>query len=172
MWTQLGYALALARRARLLRAPAPGGSRDGPPLPTVSLIVAAHDEQESIAAKVANMLALEYPRELLEMIVACDGCVDATAARARAAGADLVLELPRGGKVRAQDAAVERAKGEIVAFSDANSFVGARGAAGVGGGLCGAACGVCVRAGALFSGPRKNASGRGGHQPGGGVLAL
>ncbi len=55
------------------------------------------------------------------MIVACDGCSDATAARARAAGADLVLELPRGGKVRAQDAAVERARGEIVAFSDANA---------------------------------------------------
>jgi cellulose synthase/poly-beta-1,6-N-acetylglucosamine synthase-like glycosyltransferase len=46
--------------------------------------------------------------------------VDETAARARAAGADVVLELPRGGKIRAQDAAVERASGEIVAFSDAN----------------------------------------------------
>ena len=38
------------------------------------------------------------------------------------AGADLVLELPRGGKIRAQDAAVERARGEIVAFSDANAM--------------------------------------------------
>ena len=45
-----------------------------------------------------------------------------TAARAREAGADLVLELPRGGKIRAQDAAVERARGEIVAFSDANAL--------------------------------------------------
>ena len=56
------------------------------------------------------------------MIVACDGCADATAERARAAGADLVLELPRGGKIRAQDAAVERARGELVAFSDANAL--------------------------------------------------
>jgi cellulose synthase/poly-beta-1,6-N-acetylglucosamine synthase-like glycosyltransferase len=122
VWTQLGYALALAVLMRLVgrapaRAPAPGE-----PLPTVSLIVAAHDEQESIEAKVANTLALEYPRELLEVIVACDGCGDATAALAAEAGADLVLELPRGGKVRAQDAAVEQAKGEIVAFSDANSI--------------------------------------------------
>ena len=53
------------------------------------------------------------------MIVACDGSPDATASRAREAGADVVLELPRGGKIRAQDAAVERARGEIVAFSDA-----------------------------------------------------
>src|SRR5262249_22964836 len=51
-----------------------------------------------------------------------DGCTDATAARAREADADLVLELPRGGKIRAQDAAVERARGEIVAFSDANAL--------------------------------------------------
>jgi glycosyltransferase involved in cell wall biosynthesis len=94
----------------------------GATLPGVSLIVAAHDEQESIAAKVGNALALDYPRELLEVIVACDGCGDATAERARAAGADLVLELARGGKIRAQDAAVERARGEIVAFSDANSM--------------------------------------------------
>ncbi len=122
VWTQLGYAITLAVLARLFgRAPAPAPAQ-GEPLPTVSLIVAAHDEQESIAAKVANMLALEYPRELLEVIVACDGCGDATAARAREARADLVLELPRGGKVRAQDAAVERAKGEIVAFSDANAM--------------------------------------------------
>ncbi|MGH2852982.1 MAG: glycosyltransferase [Solirubrobacteraceae bacterium] len=122
VWTQLGYALALAVLARLFgRAPVPAPAH-GEPLPSVSLIVAAHDEQESIAAKVANALALEYPRELLETIVACDGCTDATAARAREAGADLVLELRRGGKVRAQDVAVERAQGEIVAFSDANSM--------------------------------------------------
>ena len=74
-----------------------------------------------IAAKVANALALDYPRERLEVIVACDGCGDETAERARGAGADLVLELPRGGKIRAQDAAVAQARGEILAFSDANS---------------------------------------------------
>ncbi len=98
-----------------------GAGTDGP-LPQLSLIVAAHDEQAVIAAKVANALALDYPRERLEVIVACDGCTDATAARAREAGADLVLELPRGGKIRAQDAAVQRARGEIVAFSDANAL--------------------------------------------------
>jgi glycosyltransferase involved in cell wall biosynthesis len=86
------------------------------------LIVAAHDEQEVIGAKVRNALALDYPRELLELIVACDGCTDATAQRAREGGADVVLELPRGGKIAAQDAAVERARGEIVAFSDANAL--------------------------------------------------
>ncbi len=134
VWTQLGYGLVLVLLAGA-RAPAPAdgdarGERPGrrpegagadPRQPHVSLIVAAHDEQEVIEEKVKNALALEYQRERLQVIVACDGCTDETAARARAAGADLVLELPRGGKIRAQDAAVERAEGEIVAFSDANA---------------------------------------------------
>ncbi len=74
-----------------------------------------------IAAKVANALALDYPRELLEVIVASDGSADRTAELAREAGADLVLELPRAGKVPAQNAAAERARGELFAFSDANA---------------------------------------------------
>jgi cellulose synthase/poly-beta-1,6-N-acetylglucosamine synthase-like glycosyltransferase len=120
VWTQLGYALALALVARL--APADSLGAEPQVLPSVSLIVASHDEQASIGAKVANALALDYPRELLEVIVACDGCADETARLARAAGADVVLELPRGGKIRAQDVAVERARGAIVAFSDANAL--------------------------------------------------
>ena len=128
VWTQLGYAAALSLIARARARPSePRPARQSEAhkklsLPFLSLIVAAHDEQSVIAAKVANALALDYPRELLEVIVACDGCSDATAEHARDAGADLVLEEPRGGKIRAQDAAVERARGEIVAFSDANAL--------------------------------------------------
>jgi cellulose synthase/poly-beta-1,6-N-acetylglucosamine synthase-like glycosyltransferase len=126
-WTQGGYPLAIFLLARLLaRAPQASVSRgartNNPPYPAVSLIVAAHDEEEVIVAKVENALALDYPRALIEVIVACDGCTDGTAERARAAGADLVLDLPRGGKIAAQDAAVERASGAIVAFSDANAL--------------------------------------------------
>ncbi len=73
------------------------------------MIVAAYNEQDVIAARIANLRALDYPPELLEVIVASDGSTDSTAAQARAAGADIVLELPRGGKIRAQDAAVARA---------------------------------------------------------------
>ena len=122
VWTQVGYAAALALLARVLASPDASPPERGRRSPALSLIVAAHDEQTVIAAKVRNALALDYPRELLQVIVACDGCTDETAAHARAAGADLVLELPRGGKIRAQNAAVERAGGEIVAFSDANAL--------------------------------------------------
>jgi cellulose synthase/poly-beta-1,6-N-acetylglucosamine synthase-like glycosyltransferase len=122
-WTHIGYGATLALLARAL-APARGGRRaaaGGEELPPLSVIIAAHDEEAVIEAKVRNSLGLDYPRALLEVIVACDGCSDATASRARAAGADVVLELERGGKIRAQDAAVARARGEIVAFSDANA---------------------------------------------------
>lgn len=124
IWTQLAYGLALALLARLSPR-SRAGAEDAPPLqqlPSLSLIIAAHDEQQVIAVKVANALGLDYPRERLEVVVACDGCSDATAEAAREAGADLVLELPRGGKIRAQDTAVERSRGEILAFSDANAL--------------------------------------------------
>jgi glycosyltransferase involved in cell wall biosynthesis len=137
-YTHVGYPLLLALIARVrgragLAGSAgrgdrgDGGDRSGrdrvvsEALPSVSVIVAAYAEQDVIAARVANLRALDYPRDLAEVIVACDGSPDETAERARSAGADLVLELPRGGKIRAQDSAVERARGEIVAFSDANA---------------------------------------------------
>jgi hypothetical protein len=124
-WAQLGYGLFLAALRRLgapaWTPPEPRGAR-----PRVTLIVAAHREEAVIAAKVANARALDWPRDRLELIVAVDGGAepgaDATAEWARAAGADRVLELPRGGKYRAQDAAVHVASGELLAFSDANAM--------------------------------------------------
>jgi cellulose synthase/poly-beta-1,6-N-acetylglucosamine synthase-like glycosyltransferase len=121
VYAHLGYPLVLRLLVALRRsggAPRKGTAAE---LPRVSLIVAAYDEEEVIAAKIANALALDYPRQRLELIVASDGSTDATAERAREAGADVVLELPRGGKIAAQNAAAERASGEILAFSDANS---------------------------------------------------
>ena len=119
LYAHVGYPLLLGGLARLRPrrgAPTPSGE----PLPTVSVIVAAYAEENVIAERIANLRALDYPAGALELIVASDGSPDETVERARAAGADLVLELPRGGKIRAQDAAVARASGEIVAFSDAN----------------------------------------------------
>jgi len=121
VYTQLGYPLLLAALARLRRAPAPPPASEEP---FVAFVIAAHREGEVIAAKVANALALDWPRERLQVIVACDGSPDDTPARARAAGADVVLELPWGGKVRAQDRAVADAdpRATVIAFSDANSL--------------------------------------------------
>jgi cellulose synthase/poly-beta-1,6-N-acetylglucosamine synthase-like glycosyltransferase len=120
VYTHAGYPVVLALVARMRRTRALPDAPAEPP--TVSLVVAAYDEAGVIEQKVRNALALDYPRDRLEVIVASDGSDDRTAELARAAGADLVLDLPRLGKAAAQDAAVESARGEIVAFSDANSL--------------------------------------------------
>jgi cellulose synthase/poly-beta-1,6-N-acetylglucosamine synthase-like glycosyltransferase len=122
VYTHVGYPLLLALMARVRPARVDVPSAGSSPLPAVSVIVAAYAEAQVIARRVDNLRALDYPSDRVEVIVACDGSPDATAARARAAGAHLVLELPREGKIRAQDTAVERARGEIVAFSDANAM--------------------------------------------------
>ncbi len=118
VYTHAGYPALLKL---LARGRGGGGWSPSGDLPRVSLVIAAYDEEDVIAAKVRGVLALDYPRDRLEVIVCSDGSSDATVARAREAGADLVLDLPRGGKVRAQDAGVARAGGDLIAFSDANS---------------------------------------------------
>jgi Glycosyl transferase family 2 len=118
LYAHVGYAGLLIALARFRRRPE--RSAEVSELPTVSVIVPAYTEQDVIGARIANLRDLDYPSGRLELIVACDGSPDLTAQRAREAGADVVLELPRGGKIRAQDAGVERARSELVAFSDAN----------------------------------------------------
>jgi cellulose synthase/poly-beta-1,6-N-acetylglucosamine synthase-like glycosyltransferase len=124
VFAQLGYPLLLGVWAKLSRR---GGRQHQSIIagdePFVTLVIAAHREQSVIAARVANARQLDWPAERLEVIVACDGSPDETAAEARSAGADVVLELEWGGKVRAQDAAVAAAdpRSTVIAFSDANA---------------------------------------------------
>jgi cellulose synthase/poly-beta-1,6-N-acetylglucosamine synthase-like glycosyltransferase len=119
VYAQLGYGVLLAGLSRLRRGwSAPAAPADPP---SASVVVAAYQEAPVIAAKVANLRGLDYPADRLEVIVSCDGSTDGTPGLAREAGADLVLENEHVGKVRTQDAGVARARGDVVAFSDANS---------------------------------------------------
>jgi hypothetical protein len=122
-WSQAGYPLALAAwtRAGGARPWRPGTGQEGG-LPRVALVIAAHDEAAVIAAKVANALELDYPPGRLEVVVTDDASTDGTPALAEGAGAHRVLRNPRGGKVRAQDAAVRATDAEVIAFSDANAM--------------------------------------------------
>jgi cellulose synthase/poly-beta-1,6-N-acetylglucosamine synthase-like glycosyltransferase len=121
LYTHVGYPIGLWALARGRGAPA-GGVEWDEEQPVVSLIIVAHDEQDVIERRLANALELDYPRERLELIVASDGSEDRTVELARAAGADIVLDLPRAGKIATQNAGAERAGGELLAFSDANAF--------------------------------------------------
>ena len=103
--------------------PRPVRKRLVPP-PTVSFIIAAYNEERSIAKKLANTFALEYPADRLEILVVSDGSSDRTEDIVRAEGGDrvkLVALGSRNGKTIAQNRAVERATGEIVVFSDATT---------------------------------------------------
>jgi cellulose synthase/poly-beta-1,6-N-acetylglucosamine synthase-like glycosyltransferase len=116
-WVYLGYPLAMAALGRV----APRARQRRTLALPVSVIIAAHDEERLIAAKVANVLASDYPRELIQIIVASDGSTDATVDRARGAGAHVVLDLPRLGKLSALMEAVGHASGQILVFTDADS---------------------------------------------------
>lgn len=98
--------------------------RTAPVAPTVSLIIAAYNEQAVIAERLENALVLDYPSKRMQIIVASDGSSDATeeiVAR-YAGGGLLLLPLPRRGKIHALNAAVRHASGEILVFSDANTM--------------------------------------------------
>lgn len=92
-------------------------------LPTVSLVIAAHNEAAVIGEKIRNSLALDYPREKIEIWIASDGSTDGTNEildRHRAEGVDANKITPRGGKTRAINLTVPLTRGEILVFSDAN----------------------------------------------------
>lgn len=91
--------------------------------PSVTVIVAAYNEEDDIRERIENVLASDYPPDALEVIVASDGSTDRTneiAAEYEDRGVRL-LALPRRGKLHALDAAVARAQGEILVFTDANT---------------------------------------------------
>ena len=91
----------------------------------MTVIVAAHDEEEVIERRVANLLELEYPPELVEVVVASDASTDATDEIVERMAAleprVRLLRCPRGGKVSAQNLAVRGSSADVVAFSDANA---------------------------------------------------
>jgi cellulose synthase/poly-beta-1,6-N-acetylglucosamine synthase-like glycosyltransferase len=107
-------------RARL--HPRPHGSAEITPF--VTLIVAAHNEAADIGAKLENIIALDYPPDRLQVVIASDGSDDGTddIVRRFAGSGVQLLSLPRAGKAAALNAAAAVAEGEILVFSDANSI--------------------------------------------------
>jgi hypothetical protein len=92
--------------------------------PSVSIIIAAYNEEKDIAAKIENSLSLDYPWERLEIIVASDCSSDRTDEIVRSyshRGVILHRQEVRYGKTMAQHRAVQVSTGDILVFSDARS---------------------------------------------------
>ncbi len=114
----VGYPLLLLLLRLACRRPRPRASE-----PRVTLVIPVHNEERIIRAKLENALAIDYPREKLEILVASDGSSDATVelARSYASRGIQVLAFPeRRGKASAVVDAVERASGEVLCLCDAN----------------------------------------------------
>ncbi|HEV2622967.1 MAG TPA: glycosyltransferase family 2 protein [Frateuria sp.] len=113
----VGYPLWVAALARWW----PRRVRSQAWAPRVTAVVAVHDGASHIEAKLAGLLALDYPRGLLDVVVACDGCTDDTAARCRRLGDERIRVLEfdvRRGKAACLNDAVAQARGEVLLMTD------------------------------------------------------
>src|SRR3990172_6946905 len=122
VYTYIGFPLGVVLRGLLWGRPYKHEKLTN--LPSVSIVISAYNEAKSIAAKLDNILSMDYPRDCLEVVIASDGSTDGTDAiveRYKGHGVKL-LSLPRVGKAAALNAAVNASGGEILVFSDANSM--------------------------------------------------
>jgi cellulose synthase/poly-beta-1,6-N-acetylglucosamine synthase-like glycosyltransferase len=120
VYAYVGYPILALLLSRFLPRPV----RQAAITPRISLIIAAHNEERDIAAKLENTLALDYPAERLEIIVASDCSTDATneiVAGFASRGVQLYRQTEHLGKTIAQHGAVKQATGEVLVFSDATT---------------------------------------------------
>lgn len=122
VYTYFLFPVLVVLRGRLW--PRPYKSEEVIPLPLISVIIAAYNEEKSIGEKLENILSLDYPMDRFEVVIASDGSTDSTDTviqRYEGRGIRL-LSLPRQGKAAALNAAVSASNGDILVFSDANSL--------------------------------------------------
>ncbi|HEY3127936.1 MAG TPA: glycosyltransferase family 2 protein [Acidobacteriota bacterium] len=91
--------------------------------PSVSLVIAAHNERDNIERKIANCLDSDYPRDRMQIIVSLDAPTDGTESLAQRYAnrreVEIIYSRLRKGKVAAINAAVKKAEGQILVFGDA-----------------------------------------------------
>jgi len=122
LWVYAGYPLFLLLVTHLSNGKP---VRRNPIAPSVTLIISAYNEGQVIRKKLENSLALDYPRERLEVLVVSDCSDDNTDALVKAyanRGVRLLRMKKRGGKTAGLNVAVPQARGDIVIFSDANAL--------------------------------------------------
>lgn len=122
VYVYLGYPLLLTLLARFSEAPFPDYDL---PAPSVTLLISAFNESQVIAGKLENAIALEYPRDRLEVMVISDGSDDGTdeiVQQFSARAVRLIRQEPRMGKTAGLNLGVSKASGQILVFSDANAM--------------------------------------------------
>lgn len=131
-WHHVGFPVALRALARRAGPPATPPPLPDDRLPTVTLVVPAHNEAAVIAAKIADCDSLDYPQGRLTVVLGLDGCSDATRPLAEAAVAaarhperfEIVEFVPNRGKLGVLNELIGRAAGSVVALSDTSALLG------------------------------------------------
>ncbi|WP_435066134.1 glycosyltransferase [Halobaculum sp. EA56] len=120
-WHYAGYPLVLSWLAsRTDHGETPAFDDDE--FPPVSIIVIAYNEADGIADRVRDCLAVNYPTEKLEVVVASDGSTDDTVVEAQAVDGPIeVFDNPDGSKSETRNMAVKRASNDIILFTDADT---------------------------------------------------
>lgn len=116
-WAYFGYPISLV----VIKSIRHKKVRKGPCDASVTLIITAFNEEKRIREKLENSLALQYPKDKLQILVASDGSTDATNEIVDSyadKGIELLKVIRRGGKENAQKEAVEYARGDVIIFSD------------------------------------------------------
>jgi cellulose synthase/poly-beta-1,6-N-acetylglucosamine synthase-like glycosyltransferase len=125
VYAYAGYPVVVWVLARIVGRPARPVPVADVGLPTVSLLVAAHNEETVIRQRILNALAMDYPAGMLEVVIATDGCSDGTADVVRRFAADGVRLLAydrRRGKATVLNDSIPQLRGEVVILSDANTL--------------------------------------------------
>lgn len=123
IYVYIGYPLLIMATSRFWPA---GAIEKADITPTVSFIISAYNEEKNIAAKIENSLALDYPKDKIEIIVASDGSTDSTNKIVNTFlkdGVKLVALNSNQGKSSAQNRAIAESSGEIIFFTDANAML-------------------------------------------------
>ncbi|HEX2998045.1 MAG TPA: glycosyltransferase family 2 protein [Anaerolineales bacterium] len=121
LYTYFGYPLLIFLLAKFTRKSETYPVKQ----PPVTLLIAAHNEESVIESKIRNSLAIDYPKDRIQVLIVADGSTDKTCEivkRYTNSGVDLLFEPRRGGKMAAINRALPQARGEIVVFSDANNY--------------------------------------------------
>ncbi|MBO0700501.1 MAG: glycosyltransferase family 2 protein [Zavarzinella sp.] len=127
-YVYIGYPALVWALARLFGRPPVPPAVEAADLPSVTLLVVAHNEERDIGARIENALSLHYPRDRFEIVIASDGSTDATndIVRRYANRGVVLLAFPTNrGKAAVLNDAFRLVKGDVVVLSDANTHMAA-----------------------------------------------
>jgi cellulose synthase/poly-beta-1,6-N-acetylglucosamine synthase-like glycosyltransferase len=126
LYTYVFYPLLLMALASRHKTIDPPEGVDVESLPTVSVLIAAHNEEAVIRSRIENLLAVDYPSGKLELVIASDASSDRTASIVREyadRGVALFEFRSRIGKAAVLDAVIPALLGDVVVLSDANTMM-------------------------------------------------